>query len=219
MFEGHPFRDAPVRKLPSARIKPKVSRFARFAGIGIVALIWNVLVGLQLASALSLGPVSAIVLASLFMIVGLMILGAAVHALLAIFNPDVEVLASVGQPALGEPLELRWRLAGKSSRVRRLQIDLEGTEEATYTHGTDTVTDRQRFEYIAVTATADPAEIAEGTATIVIPAGAVPSFYAKNNKIVWRIVVKGEIHHWPDIDDEFLVEVIPHRRVRVTVAA
>ena len=219
MVEGHPFRDAPVRKLPSARIKPKVSRLAKFAGIGIVALIWNVVVGWQFTSAVSLGPFSAIAFVSLFVIVGLLLLGGAVHALLAIFNPVVELLVSVEQPALAEILELRWRLVGRSSRVRLLQIDLEGTEEATYTHGTDTVTDRHRFVHLTIIDTNDRAEIADGTASIVIPVGGVPTFTAKNNKIVWRLVVHGDVPSWPDIKDEFPFEVVAHRRLRAKVAA
>lgn len=143
MFEGHPFRDAPARRLPSARIQPRVSGFAKFAWIGLIAVIWNLIT--------------------------------------------------------------MWQL--------------EGAEEATYTHGTDTITDRERFASLTVTATSDPREIADGAASTVIPQDAVPSFIAPNNKIVWRVMVKGDIPRWPDIEDEFLVDVVAHRRVRAKAAA
>lgn len=219
VVEGHPFRDAPVRKLPSAQIKPRGSRVWTFAGLAVVAVIWNVLSGWQLASAIELGPGSAIAFVGLFVFVGMIILGSAVYAFLAIFNPTVEIFVGQEQPALGEPLELGWRLVGKTARVQRLQIDLEGVEEATYTRGTDTVTERERFVTLSVAATADRDEIARGTATVVIPHGLVPSFAATHNKIVWRLVVQGDVSNWPDIDEEFLLDVVAHRRVRVKAAA
>ena len=216
---GHPFRDAPARKLLSARIQPRVSRFARFFGIGVVALIWNGLTGYHFGTAVMSGEGSAIAFMSIFVIIGLLLLATAVHALLAMFNPTVELFASEAQPALGETLELRWRLAGKAGRVLRLQVALEGIEEATYKRGTDTTTDRHTFAKLGVAATTDPAEIADGTASVVIPHDAVPSFSAPNNKIVWRLVIQGEIPSWPDIDDEFLVDVVANRRVRAKAAA
>lgn len=33
MFEGHPLRDAPARKLPSALIQPRSSRWVTFAAV------------------------------------------------------------------------------------------------------------------------------------------------------------------------------------------
>lgn len=219
VFEGHPFRDAPMRKLPSARIKPHVSRFAKFIGVAVVAVIWNVICGWQLVSAVKLGPGSAIAFVSFFALVGLVLLGSAVHAFLGMFNPTVEVLVAEDQPVLGEALELRWRLAGKSSRVQRLQIALEGIEEATSIRGDDTRIERQRFMNVAIAAATDPDEIADGTATILIPRDSVPSFSAKHNKIVWRLLVQGEIANWPDIDEEFIVDVVAHRRVRAKAAA
>lgn len=207
-----------MRTLPSARIEPDVSRFAKFIGVAVLAVIWNVICGWQLVSAVKLGPGSAIAFVSLFAIVGLVVLGCAVYAFLGLFNPTVEVLVAKEQPVLGEPLELRWRLAGKSSRVQRLQITLEGVEEATYMRSSDTKTEHHRFLNVAIAETSDPGEIADG-ATILIPRDSVPSFSAKYNKIVWRLVVQGEIANWPDIEDEFIVDVVAHRRVRAKAAA
>ena len=75
------------------------------------------------------------------------------------------------------------------------------------------------FQTLDVTGTTKPAEIAEGRATVVIPHDAVPSFTAKHNKIVWRLLVQGEIPNWPDIEDEFVLDVVAHRRVRRKEAA
>lgn len=219
MFEGHPFRDAPVRTLPSALIKPRMSRWASFAAIGGVAAIWNTICGWQLFVAIDSGLVRYIVFVSMFVMIGVVLLVAAVQALLAAFNPTVELLAHVEQPVLGEPFELHWRLTGKASRVRQLRIDLEGIEEATYTRGGDIVTDRHTFLNQTIATTNDRSEVAEGSATFVFPANVVPSFTSSNNKIVWRMVVRGEIQSWPDIHDIFPIDVVGNPRVRRKAAA
>ncbi len=214
MFEGHPFRDAPMRRLPSAKLERRSSRWADFAAHGGVAAIWNAIVGWQLAVAIASGRVIYIVFVSLFAMTGVALLITAVRSLLAAFNPTVERLAHVEQPALGEPFELHWRLTGKVSRVLRLRIDLEGIEAATYKRGTDTVTDRHTFLSQTLTSTTDRAEIAGGSATIVFPPDVVPTFTGRSNTITWRLVVHGEIANWPDIQDFIPLDVVAHARVR-----
>lgn len=220
MFEGHPFRDAPARKLLSTRIRPRVSRRARFAGFAVVAVFWNSISWWLMGKALGAGHVGSVVLMAVFVIVGAMILGATVHALLAVYSPVVEIFVGAEQPALGDTLEVQWRLTGKTSRVRRLQIDLEGIEEATHTRGTTPTTDRERFVSRSVATIGDPRAIAEGTTTVVIPRKSVPSFTADHNKIVWCLVVRGVIPRWPDINEEFVIDVVARsRRDRAKVAA
>lgn len=216
MFEGHPFRDAPARKLLSARIQSRGSRLPTFVAIGAVAVVWNAICWWQFASAVKLGPPTAIAFMLVFVLIGLVLLGSAIHAFLALFNPTVEIFADDQQLAIGDKLELRWRLTGKASRVRMLRITIEGAEHATYTRGTDITTERHTFRTLDVAGTTDPAEIADGGAIVLIPHDAVPSFTANNNKIVWRLLVQGEIPNWPDIDDEFVLDVVGSRRARAS---
>lgn len=219
MLGAHPFRDAPVRKLPSAQIRPRISRWTIFAALGGIAAVWNAICGWQLAIAIGSGRVAYVAVVAVFALPGVAMIGSAVRAFLAVFNPAVEILGHVEQPALGEPFELHWRLTGKASRVQQLQIDLEGTEAATYRRGTDVVTDRHIFVSLTIATTRDRAEIAEGKATIVFPEAAVPSFTAKNNSIVWRLIVRGDVPSWPDIHDVFTLDVVAHPRVRRKAAA
>jgi hypothetical protein len=219
VFEGHPFRDAPGRKLLSARIQTRGSRLPTFVAIGLVAAVWNVICWWQFASAVKLGPPTAIAFVLLFVLIGLVLLGSTVHAFFALFNPTVEIFADDEKPAIGDKLELRWRLMGKASRVRALRIIMEGTEQATYTRGTNTTTERHTFLTLDVAGTTEPAEIADGGATVLIPHDAVPSFTAKNNTIMWRLLVQGEIANWPDIDEAFPLDVVAHRRLRTKAAA
>ncbi len=215
-MEGHPFRDAPetTRKLPSARIAVGNSRVRSFLGMGFFALVWNGIVGVIFVSAVSSGETFFAVFSGTFVLVGIGLVVASIYLFLAIFNPTIELHASEVLPALGDTLDLRWTVAGSASRIRVLKIELVATESATYRRGTDTTTDTNVFERIQLAHTDDAREIAGGMASAVIPAGAVPSFEGKHNKIVWAIHIVGEIPRWPDLADTFALEVVANKHHR-----
>ncbi len=54
-------------------------------------------------------------------------------------------------------------------------------------------------------------ELRRGKAKLSIPAGTMHSFQSRNNKIVWTLQVKGDIPMWPDIGDEYALEILPQR--------
>lgn len=214
--EGHPFRDAPAttRRLPSTKIAPGNSRVKDFAVMGFFTLVWNLIVLLIFASALSGGEVFFSVFSSIFVLVGVGLIAYSIYLFLAIFNPTIELRVSEGLPALGDTLDLHWKIVGSASRLRALKIELLATERATYRRGTDTTTDTHVFERIRIAHTDDPREIAEGTGSVTIPAGAVPSFLAKNNQIVWAIHIEGDIPRWPDLEDTFSLEIVANQHHR-----
>ncbi|MCK6470267.1 MAG: hypothetical protein L6R28_00860 [Planctomycetes bacterium] len=47
-----------------------------------------------------------------------------------------------------------------------------------------------------------------------IPLDAMHGFLLGNNKLLWRIEVKGDVHRWPDFNREFAIEVRPEAPVR-----
>ena len=48
-------------------------------------------------------------------------------------------------------------------------------------------------------------------AEIVIPRDTMHSFTADSNKIIWEIKVEGEIARWPDVGQNFPIEICPMR--------
>ena len=142
-----------------------------------------------------------------FIAVGLVVIGVLIYQVLTLFNPKVEASIQPGTPRLGGSLDLNWRLAGRTDVLRGLRIFLEGREEATYRRGTTTSTDRKPFLKLDLAATTSPAEMAAGQARIRMPLDTVPSFKSDNNKIVWAIKVEGDIARWPDLREEFMIEV------------
>jgi hypothetical protein len=89
-------------------------------------------------------------------------------------------------------------------------ITLEGREEATYRRGTSTSTDKSVFASIELARVTHPKEMKRGRVKAAIPAGTMHSFASKNNKFVWELKVVGEIPRWPDVGEEYAIDVKPH---------
>lgn len=209
--DGHPFRDPPARRVAGGRIKP-ASRSASLWVLAVFTVLWNSVVWFMLFAMLD-ESVLAVVFLSIFLIAGLGLAVVTLHQFLAIFNPTIELYVSEPQPALGETLDVRWHVAGRAHRIKALKVELIAVEQATYQRGTDTTTDHHVFVRHQLAHTDARGEIRDGSATVVIP-HTVPTFTAKNNKIVWKVVIGGDIPRWPDIDDEFELTVIGSKLVR-----
>jgi len=129
--------------------------------------------------------------------------------MLALANPRPTITLSRESVTVGGSVTLEWQLSGATHRVRSLSLTLEGCEEARYRRGTDTRTDTNVFHRETLTEVGDSMGIARGTTSIKIPADTMHTFLADNNKVIWRIKMKGVINRWPDIDDSFDLTVAP----------
>ena len=145
-----------------------------------------------------------------FVLVGLGLVGAVLHAFLNLFNPRINMTVSSSAVPLGGNLDAQWRFRGNVRRLRNLRISLEGAERATYRRGTNTATDEHIFARIPIIETAEVAAITGGSARITIPEDLMHSFKASNNEIVWKLKVNGDIPRFPDVSEEFAFTVLPH---------
>jgi hypothetical protein len=102
-----------------------------------------------------------------------------------------------------------WQVSGRVERIERLRVYLEGREEATYRRGTDTYTDKSTFRTIEIADTTDRREIFSGSVGLVVPEDTMHSFEASNNKIIWDLCVRGDIHRWPDVKDDYPFVILP----------
>lgn len=184
------------------------SRMGKFVGLLLFAVVWNGIVSVVFFTTRGDAGLFVTVFMIPFFGIGLLVLGMSGHAGLAILNPRPRLTLSTGALPPGGRLDLQWEMIGSTRRLQRFKILLEGREEATYRRGTDTHTDKSVFATVTLADVRDPGGFATGTAKALVPLGAMHSFAAKNNQIVWRLRVKGEIARWPDIDDEFPFTVL-----------
>lgn len=144
-----------------------------------------------------------------FVLVGLLFLFGIPYQLLALANPRPRLTLSRAGVPLGGSAQLAWRFAGAAQRLRDLRIWIEGTESATYRRGTSSYTDTEVFATIEVVDLRRGMPLAQGSATIEIPADTMHSFEAAHNKILWTLKLTGSIVRWPDVITEFPFVVQP----------
>ncbi len=202
----------------SCELPPAQGRFAKVLVIGLIALFWNGMVwGIMLFAIIpeigrgDWGAWFPLLFLSLFALVGLGLLGAAFHQLLALTNPRLRLTVNRRGLRPGETLELEWECSGNPARITTLAIALEGRESATYTRGTDTTTDTHVFARLPLVKLDDAGAILSGRAKLVLPSDTVPTFIASRNKLQWFLIVRGTIPRWPDISDDYDITVLPVR--------
>ena len=191
-------------------LRPAGSPGKRLAGLLIFAVIWNGFVGCFLWFGI-FGSGGTNVCGAVFMIpfvlVGLAVIVAVIYALLALKNPRPTVTLSKSIIRLGDSLEVRWKVAGRTDRISVLNLTLEGREIATYRRGTNTSTDKHVFAKVDIAHITRPSEIASGRATLRMPQTSMPSFQSANNRIQWALVIHGDIPNWPDMKEEFTIDM------------
>lgn len=196
-------------------LEPAVSRRGKAIGLSLAALLWNGIVW-TIFFALIVPDVRGglfgwfeVLFFSVFLLVGLFIAGAAIHAVLALANPRIRLTLNRRAVRPGERIEVQWECEGNASRIDTLTIAVEGREEATYTRGTTTSTDKRIFARIPVKTAEGVRDIETGRTALAMPADAAPTFEAPHNKLRWQLAVRGVIRHWPDIDDAYDLLVLP----------
>lgn len=198
-------------------LKSQLSPLGKFIGVTLFALFWNGFMGVFVYLAFfARGHGGAPFLAKAFILVfvgiGLLILLAAIGSFAALFNPRVLLSARTNAVALGGVYQFEWRVKGNAGRLRKLRIVLEGREEAWYRSGKNHQAVTQVFAEIPIVQTMDNEPVAEqGQGRVTIPAGLMHTFHAVHNKVVWSLRVHAEVPHFPAVDEDYAVNVLPHR--------
>lgn len=196
-------------------LQPSATRLGGCIGTAIVAAIWNGFIGFFAWGVFFHDKSGGRIFMALFLIpfvlIGLLILFAAVGSFLKLFNANVQLTLNRAGLAPGDDGELSWQMRRGWFAPQNLILTLEGREEATYRRGTDTITEKSFFHRSEVVRTSSAAEMQSGTARLAIPAGAMHSFQAANNKIIWTLKLRGAVTLWPDIEDEYPLLVMPQK--------
>ena len=196
------------------KLKPKSTKLQVLIGVGIFSVVWNGIVSVFVYSVFFDGQFGgekiffALFLIP-FVVVGIGMIVFFFHSLLSMFNPRIEIAMSTGAVPRGGTVDVAWEFKGRVSRIRRLLIEVVGTENATYTRGTSTYTDTEDFCKLTIVDTRVKDEMAFGSQAVEIPATTMHTFEANRNQITWAIRSKGEIPFWPDVNATFGFRVKP----------
>ncbi len=145
--------------------------------------------------------------------VGILVIFASIHAILALFNPRPTVEITPGDIRPGTSVALRWRLNGRTDRIGKLTLSLQCLRVTTTTsgHGKNRSTRTVKtpiFEEELLT-TDRQNEIAQGTLQFRIPEEKPCSLPGNDGGIQWQLVFHGDIPRWPDLKQELPFTVYP----------
>jgi len=195
------------------RLKPAQQEKSTAIGLAVFGLIWTGFTGTFWIHLLYNKEWFGVAFLGLFVLAGLGLLAVSVwQALIAWGIGETLVEVSTATPAPGESFEVRVAQAGRNLKVNRLSLYLACEEKATYGQGTRSRTDTEMIldelqaERTAFTVAGRAEEL---RCKVTVPYGAMHSFDAENNKIIWKLCVKGDLERWPDFKREYLIRVEP----------
>ncbi len=199
-------------------LKSTVSPLIKLLGISGVAIFWNGITSIflwQVVKSFQRGHPEWFLTVFLipFVLVGFGLLGAIVYFALALTNPRCRLQMDPVVLRPGKTLTATWEFRGSVHRLHRLRIFLEGREEATYQRGTSSYVDREVFARLLLAEITSWMEMNRGTAQCLLPMHTLPSFTAEHNKVIWALKVEGTIAHWPDVNEEYLITILPGKVV------
>lgn len=126
-----------------------------------------------------------------------------IHGLL---NPTPTVTVSSQVMPLGGTITIKWKMSGRSERIRQLRLFFSGKAIAEC-GGWDTAT--LRFAKFPITEIVKTNEIRSGEIVAKFPENTMYSFTARSQRITWSIGIYGKIDYWPDVETEYPIVVLP----------
>jgi len=220
--EGRPDRPiepggGPSLEPGSLVLEAPTGPIGKLVGATFIALFWNGIVGVFVWQAWegwrAGSPDGCLTLFLVpFLLIGALLLVNVPYQLLALVNPRPRVTLTPGRLTAGGSAQLAWSFRGRTGRIRRLRISLDGTEVTETGEGEDRTTNKAPVGAYELLDTSLPLEIAGGSTQVSIPPDARPSLVDAGRQVGWRLKVEGEIRFWPDVSEEIEVTVHPSQR-------
>lgn len=208
---GYAATEPPILSGPH-RLKPKIGPVGKILLIFFVAAFWNGITGVfvwQIILGWRAGaPDGCLTLFILpFVAVGLLLLLAVPHTILAAFNPRPHLTVDPAVLTAGETATLGWGFRGAARRIRKLRLELVGKRTVTSRGGGETRTKTWEFRTIELHETEHGVEIPAGEVAVTVPDDIEPTSDGDDGKVSWFVKVHGTIRWWPDVREEMQVEV------------
>lgn len=186
--------------------------------VSSACVLWNALVAVLVVMAVrgfSQGKPDWVLIASLvpFAAAGIGLVVYLVREILATTGVGPTRIEISDHPlAPGKPYEVFLSQAGRMT-MRSLEVWLACDERATYRQGTDTRTETRRVYHERCFVRGD-FQIQQGLpfesrCRVCVPKGAMHSFQASHNEVIWKLIVKGRVEGWPEYEREFQIIVNP----------
>jgi hypothetical protein len=181
------------------------------------ALIWTSLATFMAYAAWQSGGLVSALIPIVMVAIGIALLVGALWRYLAavkVARPEISVSKSVLH--VGESFGFVYhQMFKRPTDVQNICVQLIFRESATYTRGTDTTTDVHDQIIDSVDGSArhfEAGEIFHQDYSFEIPTGAMHTFIARHNKLQWFVRAQVDIAGWPDMNEEYEIQVLPERK-------
>lgn len=198
-------------------LKPAPSQRIGRGCLVVFALLWTGFsIFWTLMAVQSNGGIVFLIVGSLFTLLGVgMLVGAFWRSIAGAKVAPPKLIVSQTKLRTGESFSIQYHQSFRmASEVLDNRVELVFRESATYTQGTDTHTDTHEvivdFFEGPIKRYEAGESIQEGS-SFEIPLDAMHSFAGQNNKLQWFIRAKVDVQGWPDMVQEYELQVLPER--------
>lgn len=178
-------------------------------------LFWNGIVAIFIVNwihqygSIQFIPLMTLLFISPFIFVGLLLGFQVLVQFLALFNPKVEITLNQNYLKIGGRYTLNYQFNGNIQRLSGFSISLVGKEKVTYRQGKGSNTD-ECIIFKALIYTQSQQISPQQEIEFTIPENIMPSFKSTDNEIEWTIAARGKIVNWPDINNEYTIQIHPN---------
>jgi hypothetical protein len=195
------------------RLRIEVPHWHKALGLLAVALLWNGITVPAFIGVLDDGEWVAVAFLSIFVALGLGLMGAVVHRLLRMFLLGTTRVEISAEPVLpGARVRFAFEQEGQFTAESAL-VRLVCVEWVQYRVGTSMRTDEHRLLELPLV-TAAGVHVSAGNPLLLrgefqIPEDAMHSFESPNNRVRWQLEAEVTIPGRPDVKDKFPFRVLP----------
>ncbi|MFQ5528628.1 MAG: DUF3592 domain-containing protein, partial [Thermoanaerobaculia bacterium] len=196
-------------------LEPTMGPVGKLGCTILAALFWNGFISIfvwQIVQSWRAGNPEwfVIIILTPFVLVGLLLLIGIPFSILALANPRPRVQLTPGALRAGESAQLEWAFRGAASRIRRLEISLAATETKTRQDASSVSIEGRPLDTPGITILERGRELPleYGGVSFTLPSDTPPSSQG-DVSIRWKLKLHGDIAYWPDVNEEFEVQVLP----------
>jgi hypothetical protein len=198
----------------AVEIQPQVTPRSKFIGLLAFGLVWNGFISI-FVYLLWFGPehqntpIFGKIFVGFFVLIGVIIIFAAISSFFALFNPRVTLFTRTPTIPLGAEFRFQWKILGPAEKFKKLSIRLEGSERATHSGGKSSHTSSHVFADIPVMELLDHDVVADDEARVKIPANLMHTFKGRRNRILWQLRLRAENPLLPALEEDYPITVLP----------
>jgi len=132
-----------------------------------------------------------------------------------LMNTKVDVFVNNNPVKIGQTLIISWEASRKVDQIKILTFSIFLMECHTHGHGENKKVKTKKIHDEILFKIEDRNRLSSGSKSITIPRVFRPSYSNDNYELGWFLKVHGEIPFSPDIDEDYMITILPEDNVGI----